>query len=237
MRESYHEALSGVVNDLVTMTDLVTDAVEGATRALLTPDLAAAERVISEDARLDALHDDLETRCFTLLARQAPVAGELRTLVAALRMVADLARMGDLAAHIAKIARMRYPKHAVPDSMTGNFERLSDVAADMVRMASSTLREQNVLNAEKMADHDEEADDLRSMQFRQILADDWAHGVEAAVDVALLGRYYERIADHAVLYGLAGHLHRDRPAPRGRELDHRLTHGGPASRLRRPHGP
>lgn len=201
MRESYHEALSAVVSDLVTMTDLVQEAVHGATTALLGADLAAAERVISEDSRLDAMHDDLENRCFALLARQAPVAGELRTLVAALRMVSDLARMGDLSAHIAKIARMRYPKHAVPEAMVGNFERLSAVAESMVAMAGSTLRQQNVLDAERMADHDEEADELRAMQFRQVLAEDWPYGVEAAVDVALLGRYYERISDHAVLMG------------------------------------
>lgn len=201
MRASYREALSAVVNDLVTMTDLVQEAVKGATAALLGPDLALAERVISEDSRLDLMHDDIENRCFDLLARQAPVAGELRTLVAALRMVGDLARMGDLSAHIAKIARMRYPNHAVPDTMTPNIKRLSELAEDMVGMAGTTLKERNVLNAERMADHDEEADDLRSMQFRQILADNWAHGVEAAVDVALLGRYYERICDHAVIMG------------------------------------
>ncbi len=201
MRASYREALSAVVNDLVTMTDLVQEAVSGATTALLEADLAAAERVISEDRRIDLLHDDLENRCFDLLARQAPVAGELRTLVATLRMVADLARMGDLSAHIAKIARMRYPNHAVPESMEPNFGRLSQVAAEMVAMASATLKNQNILDAERMADHDNEADDLRTMQFRQILADDWAHGVEAAVDVALLGRYYERICDHAVIMG------------------------------------
>ena len=201
MRESYHEALRAVVSDLVTMTGLVQEAVKGATTALLEADLATAEKVISDDAFLDQMHYDLESRCFSLLARQAPVAGELRTLVAALRMVGDLARMGDLAAHIAKIARMRYPNHAVPEAMTNNFVRLSQVAMEMVVMAGSTLENQNILDAEKMADHDQEADELRSMQFRQILADDWQYGVEAAVDVALLGRYYERIADHAVLMG------------------------------------
>ena len=201
MRESYHEALRAVVSDLVTMTGLVQEAVKGATTALLEADLATAEKVISDDAFLDQMHYDLESRCFSLLARQAPVAGELRTLVAALRMVGDLARMGDLAAHIAKIARMRYPNHAVPEAMTNNFVRLSQVAMEMVVMAGSTLENQNILDAEKMADHDQEADELRSMQFRQILADDWQYGVEAAVDVALLGRYYERIADHAVLLG------------------------------------
>ena len=91
MRESYREDLSNVVNDLIQMSQLVTAAVNGATKALLEADLSAAEQVISEDARLDSMHDDLEVRCFTLLARQAPVAGELRTLVAAMRMVAGTA--------------------------------------------------------------------------------------------------------------------------------------------------
>ena len=201
MRESYHEALSGVSADLVRMAELVQDAVRRATGALLDADLAAAEAVISADADLDALHDDIEARCFSLLARQAPVAGELRTIVAALRIVADLARMGDLATHVAKIARMRYPKHAVPDSMEGNFRRMSALAEQMVATAGKTLAERNVLDAEKMADNDEEVDNLRAMQFRELLDDSWPHGVEAAVDCALLGRYYERIADHAVIMG------------------------------------
>ena len=201
MRASYHEALTSVSNDLVDMTERVRSAVGLATKALLDADLPAAEQVISDDSHLDSLHDDLETRCFGLLARQSPVAGELRTLVAALRMVADLARMGDLAAHIAKIARMRYPNVAVPDSMTPNFQRMSQLAEEMVATAGRTLRDQNVLDAEKMAEHDEEIDELRTMQFRELLNDTWPHGVEAAVDCALLGRYYERIADHAVLMG------------------------------------
>nr|NLI51435.1 phosphate signaling complex protein PhoU [Propionibacterium sp.] len=201
MRASYHEALSAVSADLVRMTDLVQESVRTATRALLDADLQAAEQVISGDATLDALHDDLESRCFSLLARQAPVAGELRTLVAALRMVGDLARMGDLAAHVAKIARMRYPKKAVPDTMEGNFRRMAELAETMVALAGRTLAERNVLDAERMADHDEEVDELRALQFRRLLDDSWPHGVEAAVDCALLGRYYERIADHAVLLG------------------------------------
>ena len=201
MRASYHEELSSVVDDLVTMTEKVSTAVEDATRSLLGADLALAEKVIGADATLDQLHDDLESRCFTLLARQSPVAGELRTIVAALRMVADLARMGDLSAHIAKIARMRYPRGAVPESMQPNFQRMAVLASEMVEAAGRTLRERNVLDAEKMADHDEEIDELRTHQFRVLLDDSWNHGVEAAVDCALLGRYYERIADHAVLMG------------------------------------
>ncbi|MGC4153440.1 MAG: phosphate signaling complex protein PhoU [Propionicimonas sp.] len=199
MRDSYHEALDAVVNDLVEMTGLVQVALREATSALLDADLTKAEDVISADSRIDSLHDDLETRCFSLLARQAPVAGELRTVVAAMRMVADLARMGDLSAHIAKIARLRYPEHAVPEGLVPNFTLMARVAEDMVATAARSLGERNAHDAGKLADSDEEMDELRKSQFRVLLSKDWPYTVEAAVDVALLGRYYERIADHAVL--------------------------------------
>lgn len=199
MRETYHVALNSVVDDLVAMTDRVQTAVRDATRALLQADLATAERVITADAELDLIHDDIENRCFSLLARQAPVAGELRTVVAALRMVADLVRMGDLSAHVAKIARLRYPDHAVPAGLVENFTKMAEVAEEMVETAGHILRDRNANAAAEVADSDEEMDDLRRGQFRVLLGAEWPYTVEAAVDVALLGRYYERIADHAVL--------------------------------------
>ncbi|MBN9105124.1 MAG: phosphate signaling complex protein PhoU [Propionibacteriaceae bacterium] len=199
MRDNYRTSLESVVHDLVEMTGLVQVAVRDATTALLEADLAVAEKTISADAELDRRHDDLEARCFSLMARQAPVAGELRTLVAALRMVADLARMGDLAAHVAKIARLRYPECAVPDGLRPNFTLMARVAEEMVETAGRSLLERNAHDAGRLADSDEEMDELRKSQFRVMLGTDWDYGVEAAVDVALLGRYYERIADHAVI--------------------------------------
>lgn len=201
MRESYHEELGQVIDDLVTMTESVRVAVSDATVSLLTADLRIAERVIADDERLDAMHAELEERCFTLLARQAPVAGELRTIVSALRMVFELARMGDLAAHVAKIARLRYPDGAVPDTLEESFRRMAAVADQMIASAGRTLGERNVEEASKLAESDDEMDELRRNQFRVLLSDDWTHGVEMAVDAALLGRYYERIADHAVSMG------------------------------------
>ena len=199
MRESYREDLDSVVTDLVGMTERVRTAVRLSTKALLDADLAVAEQVISDDALLDAQHDDLEARCFVLLARQAPVAGELRTIVAAMRMVADLARMGDLACHVAKIARLRYPTPAVPEGLVPNFELMARVAEEMVATAGRALSSRNAHDASKLADSDEEMDELRKSQFRILLGTEWPYSVEAAVDVALLGRYYERIADHAVI--------------------------------------
>ena len=201
MRTIYQNDLEQVVNDLVVMSDSIQIAVRDATRALLDAELSIAERVISGDTRIDAMHDQLEHRAFTILARQAPVAGELRTLVAVIQMVAALGRMGDLAAHVAKIARLRYPEHAVPEELRENFQRMSQLAQEMTGNVGRVLAERNLEEARELAEQDEEMDELRSNQFRVILGDDWEHGVEAAVDVALLGRYFERIADHAVGMG------------------------------------
>ncbi len=197
MRDSYREQLDDILADLVQMSQVVSSAVRSSTTALLEADLRLAEQVISEDEKLDAKQTEIEARAFSLLARQAPVAGELRTLVAILRMVTELERMGDLAAHVAKIARLRYPESAVPNALRPTFVRMGDVAEKMVLAAGQTLNDRNIENAQELRTSDEEMDDLRRGQFRVLLSDNWDHGVEAAVDVALLGRYYERIADHA----------------------------------------
>lgn len=201
MRELYRSELQEIVNELVVMSDSVQIAVRDATKALLTADLEIAERVISSDVRIDQVHDQVEQSAFLLMATQSPVAGELRTLVASIQMVADLARMGDLSAHVAKIARLRYPRHAVPEGLMDNFTHMSDIAQEMVGISGRVLAERNVAEAEKLAEQDEEIDNLRTEQFRSMLSDDWPYSVEEAVDVALLGRYYERIADHAVAMG------------------------------------
>ena len=201
MRDSYREQLDDILADLVHMSQVVSSAVRSATTALLESDIHLAEQVIAEDERLDAKQTEVEVRAFSLLARQAPVAGELRTLVATLRMVTELERMGDLAAHVAKIARLRYPENAVPESLRANFIRMGDVAEKMVVTAGQTLNDRNIQNAQELRARDEEMDELRRTQFRVMLSEDWPYGVEAAVDVALLGRYYERIADHAASMG------------------------------------
>jgi phosphate transport system protein len=219
MRDSYREQLDDILNDLVEMSQLVAEAVRSATRSLLESDIHVAEQVIGRDDALDERQHDIENRTFSLLARQAPVAGELRTLVATLRMVNELERMGDLAVHVAKIARMRYPDQAVPERLRPNFVRMGDVAEKMVVSAGHTLNDRNIELARELRQRDEEMDDLRKSQFRVLLSDDWEYGVEAAVDVALLGRYYERIADHAssmarrVIYIVTGRYPEDENQP------------------------
>jgi phosphate transport system protein len=198
MRNAYFDKLDTIVDDLVTMTHEVQEAVARATQALLTADAEVAERVISDDADIDAARERVEEQAFELLALQQPVASDLRMLVAALRMVADLERMGDLSVHVAKVARLRVPSVAVPVEMVPTIERMATVAVKMVGTVAGVIADRDVEGARRMEEDDEEMDQLRRSSFRLMLDDSWSHGVEPAVDIALLGRYYERIADHAV---------------------------------------
>jgi phosphate transport system protein len=198
MREAFHEQLDGIFHDLATLCGDVETAVRLATEALLGGDAAVAERVISGDVEIDRTREHIEDSAFLLLSLQQPVASDLRTVVAALRMVGDLERMGDLSVHVAKIARLRVPNVAVPAPLRPTIERMAEVAEEMVRRVSTVIAERDVEEALTLADADEEMDRLRRATFAEMLSADWEHGVEAAIDVALLGRYYERIADHAV---------------------------------------
>ena len=198
MRDAYFDQLDAVIDELVTMTHEVGDAVHQATRALLEADAEVAEQVISHDEHIDAERERIEELAFELLALQQPVAGDLRMLVAALRMVSDLERMGDLSVHVAKIARLRIPDIAIPEDMLPTVKRMAEVAEEMVRKVEDVIANRDVQAAIELERCDEEMDQLRRQSFRQMLDEDWAHGVEPAIDMALLGRYYERIADHAV---------------------------------------
>ena len=198
MRDAYTDQLDSIRDDLLTMTRLVGDAVSKATKALLEGDAQLAEMVISEDVAIDDLRVRIEDRSFELLSLQNPVAGDLRMLVASLRMVGEFERMGDLSVHVAKIARLRVPEVAVPDEVVPTISRMAAVAEVMVAKVGHIIADSDVTAAEELEQVDEEMDRLRRASFRELLGSDWKHGVEPAVDIALLGRYYERIADHAV---------------------------------------
>ena len=198
MREAFHDQLDSIFSDLAAICERVEDAVRLATEALLTGSAETAEQVISSDIEIDRARERVEDTAFAVLSLQQPVAGDLRVVVAALRMVTELERMGDLSVHVAKIARLRVPNKAVPDELRPTMSNMASVAQDMVDRVSQIITSRDVAAAIELGRDDEEMDQLRRQSFRQLLSDDWDHGVEAAVDVALLGRYYERIADHAV---------------------------------------
>ena len=198
MRDIYHDELDDLGKTLVRMTQLVRTAMERATRALLDGDLSGAERVISDDPQVDALREDLEERTFQMIARQQPVATDLRLLVTTLHLSADLERMGDLARHIAKVARMRYPELAVPEEVRDVISQMGTVALSLVGKVADVIEGRDVALAQALEAEDDSMDALHRKLFTLLLSPNWTHGVEAAIDMTLLGRYYERYADHAV---------------------------------------
>jgi phosphate transport system protein len=198
MRETFHDELNQLGESLVEMTGLVSDAMQQATTALLDADLTLAEQVISADERVDAVRDETERKSFDLLARQQPVARDLRTIVTTLRMVADLERMGDLALHVAKVARMRYPAEAIPGEVQDTIREMGAIARRIAAKTADVIAGKDVELAEQIESDDDRMDHLHRRLFSLLLSEDWRHGIEPAIDITLIGRYYERFADHAV---------------------------------------
>jgi phosphate transport system protein len=198
MRDAYHEELDGISQSLVEMTRLAASAMTRATTALLDADLALAESVIAADEKINTLQRELDARALDLMARQQPVAGDLRTVITSLRMSADLERMGDLARHVAQVARLRYPESAVPAELRATLLRMGQIAEQLVTKTGSIIAARDVAAALELEADDDEMDRLHRKLFTSMLGEQWTHGVETAIDVTLCGRYYERFADHAV---------------------------------------
>ena len=198
MREQFQEELDGVSATLVQMAGLVRVAMDNATTALLTADLTLAEKVIADDTIIDEMQHELDARTINLIARQGPVASDLRTLVTSLRMSADLERMGDLAHHIAKSARMRYPGTAVPSELSLTIEEMGRVCSKIIEKVSTVIENRDTERALEVEKDDDQIDGLHRKIIQTLLDPNWKHGVETAIDMTLLGRYYERCADHAV---------------------------------------
>ncbi len=198
MRNAFHDELDGIGLTLLQMAGLVKVAMNDATSALLTVDLSAAEKVIAADDVIDEIQHELDARTINLMARQQPVASDLRTLVTSLRMSADLERMGDLAHHVAKQARMRYPNSAVPAELVPTITAMGLVADKLIDKLSSVMEHRDTVRALEIETDDDEMDKLHRDLIAILLDDGWPHGIETAIDMTLLGRYYERFADHAV---------------------------------------
>jgi phosphate transport system protein len=198
MRTAYHEQLDQLSEQLGDMCGLAGAAMERATQALLQADLALAEQVISDHEQIVAMSARAEEAAFVLLALQAPVAGDLRSIVSAIQIVADVDRMGALALHVAKIARRRHPQHALPEEVNGYFAEMGRVAVELGNSAQDVLVTRDPEKAARINEEDDAMDDLHRHLFTVLMDREWKHGVTAAVDVTLLSRFYERFADHAV---------------------------------------
>lgn len=198
MRDAFHEDLDSISDQLVEMTRLASSAMSRATTALLDADITLAESVIENDAHIDDLREQLDMLAIDLLARQQPVATDLRIVVTAMRMSADIERMGDLARHVAKVARLRFPHSAVPAELRAIILQMGQVAERIVEKAGSIIAAKDADAALTMEQDDDAMDDLHRQLFERLVDGHWEHGTETAVDITLLGRYYERFADHAV---------------------------------------
>ncbi|MGB3485372.1 MAG: phosphate signaling complex protein PhoU [Mycobacterium sp.] len=198
MRTAYQEQLAALAAQLGEMCGLAGIAMERATQSLLQADLVLAEQVISDHEQITQRSAQAEENSFHLLALQAPVAGDLRAIVGAIQIVADIERMGALALHVAKIARRRHPQHTLPEEVNGYFAEMGRVAVELGRSAREVLETGDPEKAARIRDEDDAMDDLHRHLFTVLMDREWKHGVAAAVDVTLLGRFYERFADHAV---------------------------------------
>jgi phosphate transport system protein len=198
MRTAYHEQLAALTEQLGEMCGLAGVAMERATQSLLQADLVLAEQVITDHDQIAAMSLRAEEAAFVLLALQAPVAGDLRSIVSSIQIVADVDRMGALALHVAKIARRRHPQHVLPEEVNGYFAEMGRVAVDLGSSAQEVLITRDPEKAARIREDDDAMDDLHRHLFSVLMDKEWKHGVTAAVDVTLLSRFYERFADHAV---------------------------------------
>lgn len=201
MRTTYYEELSALRTQVGDMCGLAADAMEHATQALLGSDLSVAEQVIADHERIEVMSKQAEASALKLLALQQPVAGDLRTIVGTIHVGADIERMGALAVHVARIARRRHPECALPDEVRDCFAKMGTRSVELARTAREVLVSGDPDKAARLNDEDDAVDAEHRHLFTLLIDHKWQDGVCSAVDVALLGRFYERFADHAVEIG------------------------------------
>ncbi|MGH3540245.1 MAG: phosphate signaling complex protein PhoU [Pseudonocardiaceae bacterium] len=198
MRVTFHAELNELVADVARMARFAGQMMTNASIALHQIDLTLAGLVIADCDQMNAIHGDMERRCISLLALQAPVAGDLRIVVAALHSIGHLRRMGNLARHIAIIARFKHPNPMISGKVRPVLARMSLLVSQLADDAATAVEYQDPLSACRLAIADDEVDALLLHLLGILFAEDWSDGVEQAVDAALIGRYYERFGDHAV---------------------------------------
>ncbi len=197
MREVFHQSLEDVQGRLVEISELVAIAIEKATQAFGSSDVSLAEEVIDADSIIDDKAVALDELAIEILARQQPVARDLRIVVSALRMSASLERMGDIAEHIAQLTRYRFPERAIPKGLKSTFTSMGQVDVQMAQKLTELLRTQDVSIAEELRNLDDQLDDLHVSVFEKVLGENWQGEAMATVDATLASRYHERFGDHA----------------------------------------
>jgi len=198
-RQQFQDELAQLEIQTLGALDMVCQALDRALEVVAHQDVELASMVIADDDRIDGRYLEVHQGILSLLALQAPVAGDLRSIVSGFQLVAEIDRMGALALHVAKVARRRHPARVLPEEVAGYFEEMGRLAVELAHHARRVLENQDYHDALTLMDDDDAMDDLHRHLFTVMMDREWEHGVAAAVDVTLLGRYYERFADHAVL--------------------------------------
>ena len=198
MRDVFQQELHEVQERLVEIAGLVATSMQNATVSFGDVNVELAEKVIEEDARIDELTLSLDELAIQILARQQPVARDLRIVVSALRISASLERMGDMAEHIAQLARYRFPERVVAKGLRGTFRKMGELDVEIVNKLVDLLRTQDLAFAEEIRDIDDKIDELHVGVFDKVLSEKWTGTIGDTVDATLASRYHERFADHAV---------------------------------------
>ncbi|MBX3091951.1 MAG: phosphate signaling complex protein PhoU [Cryobacterium sp.] len=198
MREVFQQELREVQERLVEIATLVEKSIENATRAFNESNVSLAEAVIADDNKIDELTVSLDELAINILARQQPVARDLRIVVSALRISASLERMGDMSEHIAQLARYRFPEKVVPKSLRSTFAEMGRLDVEVAKKLTRLLETEDVRIAEEIRNDDDRIDELHLSVFDKVLGESWKGGAEDTVDSTLASRYHERFADHAV---------------------------------------
>jgi phosphate transport system protein len=198
MREVFQQELREVQERLVEIAGLVAESIDKATRAFNESDVSLAEEVIADDHRIDQAAIELDELAITILARQQPVARDLRIVVSALRISASLERMGDMSTHISQLARYRFPDKVVPKSLRPTFAEMGRLDVEIARKLVELLRTEDVAIAESIRNEDDKIDALHLSVFDKVLGEKWKGEAVDTVDATLASRYHERFADHAV---------------------------------------
>jgi phosphate transport system protein len=198
VRKVFQAELHQIGEELTQISELVTEAMQKATLAFEGADTELAQDVIAADARIDFLQNDLDERAIDVLALQGPVASDLRMIVGSLRMSASLERMGDLARHIAQLARLRYPEHVVPEAMVETFSEMARLDIRISELLTELLETRNLELSTEIYACNNRINELHAGVFKAIAAPDWAVSAVSTVDLTLASRYFERFADHGV---------------------------------------
>lgn len=198
MRVMFQQELGELQDRLVEVSELVTEAISKATNAFSDSNVALAEEVIESDILIDERALSLDELAIQILARQQPVARDLRIAVSALRISSSLERMGDMAEHIAQLTRYRFPEKVIAKGLRGTFRKMGELDVEVAETLTKLLKTQNLKHADKIRDLDDDIDDLHLSVFDKVLGETWAGTPVDTVDATLASRYHERFADHAV---------------------------------------